>query len=66
MPLLERRMRYEAMMEKLRACSIQQWFADFIESLQGGRVGTASRAPLLPAKPALWSLRSAGSGARLH
>ena len=34
MPLTERRMRYEAMMKKLRGHSIQQWFADFIEALQ--------------------------------
>jgi trehalose 6-phosphate synthase len=66
MPLLERRMRYEAMMEKLRACSIQQWFADFVESLQGGQAGTPSREPPLPAAPVVWPLRSAGPGARIH
>jgi len=66
MPLLERRMRYEAMMETLRASSIQQWFADFIESLQGGQAGTASREPPLPAAPVVWPLRSAGPGARIH
>src|ERR1700761_4635424 len=38
MPLLERRMRYEAMMTKLHQHSIQQWFADFIESLQDTEV----------------------------
>jgi trehalose 6-phosphate synthase len=30
MPLTERRMRYQAMMEKIRSHNIQQWFADFI------------------------------------
>ena len=34
MPLTERRMRWEAMMEKLRAGTIQQWFADFVDALQ--------------------------------
>ena len=34
MPLTERRMRYEAMMEKLRGHGIQQWFADFVDALQ--------------------------------
>ena len=34
MPLTERRMRWEAMMEKLRGSTIQQWFADFVDALQ--------------------------------
>ena len=34
MPLIERRMRWEAMMVKLRAGTIQQWFADFVDALQ--------------------------------
>jgi trehalose 6-phosphate synthase len=35
MPLIERRMRWEAMMEKLRVNSIQRWFADFQDALLG-------------------------------
>jgi len=66
MPLPERRMRYEAMMEKLRSGSIQQWFADFIAALQDGHAGTSSREPPLLARPAAWPLRSAGSSARIH
>jgi len=67
MPLLELRMRYEAMMEKLSACSIQQWFADFIDTLRDGQAGTAPREPLPSAAPAVWPpLRSAGPGARIH
>jgi len=54
------------MMEKLRASSIQQWFADFIENLQGGQVGKPSRERVLPAAPVVWPLRSAGPGARIH
>jgi trehalose 6-phosphate synthase len=32
MPLTERRMRWEAMMAKLRGQTIQTWFADFTEA----------------------------------
>jgi trehalose 6-phosphate synthase len=34
MPLAERRMRHEAMMDKLRRHTIQDWFADFTRALQ--------------------------------
>ena len=34
MPLTERRMRWEAMMRKLRAGTVQQWFTDFLEALE--------------------------------
>src|ERR1700736_1177601 len=34
MPLTERRLRWETMMTKLRAGTIQQWFADFLDALQ--------------------------------
>jgi trehalose 6-phosphate synthase len=64
MPLPERRLRYEAMMQKLRSGSIQQWFADFIAALQDGH--KASREPPLLARPAAWPLRSAGSSAWIH
>src|SRR6185437_1211069 len=37
MPLIERRMRWEAMMAKLRAGTIQQWFADFVDALEETR-----------------------------
>ena len=66
MPLPERRMRYEAMMQKLRAGSIKQWFADFLASLQDGQVDKASREPLLRTAPAAWPPRPTGSVARLH
>ena len=46
MPLTERRMRYEAMMKKLRGHSIQQWFADFIEALQQCKVDRVAAEPL--------------------
>src|ERR1700742_365938 len=66
MPLLERRMRYEAMMTKLRAGTIQQWFADFIEALQDSPTGRTAIATL-EESPSLWPLRTAGtSPVRLH
>jgi len=34
MPATERRMRWEAMMAKLRAGTIHNWFAEFIETLE--------------------------------
>src|SRR5580698_3185233 len=37
MPLNERRLRWEAMMDKLRDHTIQGWFADFIEALRKTR-----------------------------
>ena len=55
MPLTERRMRWEAMMTKLRASTIQQWFADFVDALQDtqDRQGRRSRAAGAPRPPAL-------------
>ncbi len=47
MPLTERRLRWEAMMEKLHASTIQQWFADFVDALQehpGRTLGTGAGA----------------------
>jgi trehalose 6-phosphate synthase len=67
MPLTERRLRWEAMMAKLRGNTIQQWFADFVEALQDTRAAPgAIEAPEPPQPPALWSLRSVNSGARYH
>jgi trehalose 6-phosphate synthase len=65
MPLTERRMRYEAMMKKLRGHSIQQWFADFIEALQDSQVDKAATAPRVET-PTLWPRRTAGSAPRYH
>jgi trehalose 6-phosphate synthase len=66
MPLSERRMRYEAMIGKLRSGSIQQWFADFIEALQDSQGDRAPVAPL-DESPTLWPLHTAGtSAARMH
>jgi trehalose 6-phosphate synthase len=69
MPLVERRMRWEAMMIKLRAGTIQQWFADFLDALQEANGGVAKPATDKAAvdPPASWALRSvASSGARLQ
>jgi trehalose 6-phosphate synthase len=66
MPLNERRMRWEAMMAKLRAGTIQQWFADFIDALQDSQVEKGPLGPLLTDPPALWPPRLANGGARYH
>jgi trehalose 6-phosphate synthase len=66
MPLTERRMRWEAMMAKLRGQTIQQWFADFTDALRECQLDREELAPVI-AEPALWPLRSVTSGgARYH
>lgn len=64
MPLAERRIRWEAMMTKLRASTIQQWFADFIEALQDTRPDGRAIGPIIPERPAIWPLRAVDLGAR--
>jgi trehalose 6-phosphate synthase len=66
MPLVERRMRWEAMMAKLHRHTIQQWFADFVDAL--GETRTHLGAAMLPETepPALWPLRSANAGTRYN
>src|ERR1700760_4341889 len=66
MPLHERRMRYEAMMTKLHKHSIQQWFADFVESLQDTEADETQIEPLAPAAARLLAQRSAPPGTRYH
>ena len=67
MPLAERRLRWEAMMVKLRAGTIQQWFADFVDTLEASQSGKrASEPPITEPPPVLWPLRSANSNARYH
>src|ERR1700687_1276841 len=66
MALTERRMRWEAMMTKLRAGTIQQWFADFVQALQDTRSDKCVADPPLAEPPTLWSLRSVNTGTRYH
>ena len=47
MPLIERRMRWEAMMVKLRRHSIQQWFTSFLEALQNTRAEREATEPIV-------------------
>src|SRR6266581_4961318 len=60
MPLTERRMRWEAMMAKLRGHTIQQWFADFTDALRECQLDREELAPVVT-EPALWPLRSANN-----
>ena len=62
MPLTERRMRHDAMMQKITRRSIQQWFADFIDALQDTQGDSDTDAPLASETPSLWPLRSAAAG----
>jgi trehalose 6-phosphate synthase len=64
MPLAERRMRWEAMMQKLRSHTIQRWFADFVDALQGTQSDLGTVEPPSSEPPTLWPLRSVNSGGR--
>src|SRR5437764_4263881 len=66
MPLTERRMRWEAMMAKLRAGTVQQWFADFVDALQETRLDKATADPVIAEPSSLRPLRTVGSGSRIH
>jgi trehalose 6-phosphate synthase len=66
MPLTERRMRYEAMMKKLRSHTIQQWFSDFTEALQDSQTGKVPAEPAIAGGVSLWPPRVVQSGARYH
>jgi trehalose 6-phosphate synthase len=65
MPLIERRMRWETMMTKLRAGTIQQWFADFLDALQDAHGASEKPAAIdkVSDPPAGWPLRSVRSTA---
>src|SRR6266699_704369 len=59
MPLTERRLRWEAMIVKLRAGTIQQWFADFVEALRETQIDAAGTTePLTAEPPAMWKIHS--------
>jgi len=66
MPLTERRLRWEAMMAKLRTGTIQQWFADFTDALQDSQVEQGALGPFMANPPTLWPPRLAHGGARYH
>jgi trehalose 6-phosphate synthase len=66
MPLTERRLRWEAMMAKLRGSTIQQWFADFVEALRDTWIERIAAEPLVPENPAPMPLRSVNGGVRYH
>src|SRR5438067_10031303 len=62
MPLTERRMRWEAMMARLRAGTVQQWFADFVDALQETRLDKSETPSPTPDHPTPWPRRSAQAG----
>src|SRR6266700_459462 len=66
MPLTERRLRWEAMIVKLRDGTIQQWFADFVEALQDCQRDKGPLDAVVVEPPAPWPLRSARTSGRYH
>jgi trehalose 6-phosphate synthase len=68
MPLVERRMRWEAMMAKLRASTIKDWFSDFIDALQQAHTANEKAVPPTDGDPVLWPLRAltSGAGTQMH
>jgi trehalose 6-phosphate synthase len=66
MPATERRMRYEAMMKKLREQTIQQWFADFIDALRDNQSSKVAAEPIIAGATSLWPRRAGHSTARYH
>jgi trehalose 6-phosphate synthase len=64
MPLIERRMRWEAMMAKLRSNTIQEWFSDFVDALQETHIDSDVAEPPIDEPPTIWPLRSVTGGAR--
>ena len=65
MPLLERRMRWDAMMARLQRRSIHQWFAEFVDALRHARCDKGKASPATE-PPILWPVRSASASARYH
>jgi trehalose 6-phosphate synthase len=66
MPLLERRMRWEAMMARLHRHTIQQWFAEFVETLQETRIGKGEPMRPVTEPPTVRPLRSVNAGTRYN
>jgi trehalose 6-phosphate synthase len=66
MPLNERRLRWEAMMDNLRNHTIQQWFANFVDDLQRTQTDGPAAVPAIMEPPTLWPLRAVNSAARYH
>src|SRR4029077_1919362 len=65
MPLTERRMRWETMMTKLHAHTIQNWFAEFVDALKKPhREKDASEPPPIAEPPTLWPVRAASVSTR--
>ncbi len=65
MSLEERRERWRSMMSKLRQCSVQSWFSDFLQALADvGRAPARLAAPRPAAAPIMLDL--AGSGRTAH
>ena len=60
MPLTERRLRFAAMMERLKSHTIHDWFSDFVGALRDSRIEKETSEPALPDPAILLPRRSAG------
>jgi trehalose 6-phosphate synthase len=64
MPLVERRMRWDAMMKSLRVGTIQQWFSDFVEALEDAHAARDGKPIIATADAApVWPLQASAAGA---
>jgi trehalose 6-phosphate synthase len=64
MPLVERRMRWDAMMKSLRVGTIQQWFSDFVEALEDAHTARDGKPIIATADAApVWPLQASAAGA---
>jgi len=62
MPVTERRLRWEAMMAKLRRGSVQTWFSDFVASLEDAHGANREAAGVIASRPP--ALKMAGGWSR--
>jgi trehalose 6-phosphate synthase len=66
MPLTERRLRFAAMMERLKSHTIHDWFSDFVGALRDSRIEKEAAESALPDPAILPTRRSAGPALRYY
>jgi trehalose 6-phosphate synthase len=66
MPLTERRLRFAAMMERLKSHTIHDWFSDFVGALRDSRIEKEATESVLPDPAILPTRRSAGPALRYY
>ena len=70
MPLVERRLRWESMMRKLRIGTVQRWFSNFVEALDEAHASNGPEVPVGAGPSPVWPVRSStpgvSAGCRVH